>query len=317
MIHRIRQLIYDFFGLSKAEQHGIIVLIVLILLFSVLYFLLPLFIDNGSYNNPELIEKIKLFEQRQQMVRDSIQIENIQSSGQLNEELAQERLHPFIFDPNKLPEELWKKLGLTGNQIRVIKNYEAKGGKFYQKEDLKKLYCISEAEYKILEPYIQIKTVFTPRSESIIKRKFREKPVYRNTEINSADTTVLHMHLNLPYWLCRRIVAYRNKLGGYYSKKQLKEVYGFKPYYYSKIAPFVKVDTLQIQKICINRVGFKQLLKHPYCDYNLTKKLFQARDKAGGTFDDKYQLLKVINSDTNGLKLMHYLYICRSDLRDD
>jgi DNA uptake protein ComE-like DNA-binding protein len=128
---------------------------------------------------------------------------------------------------------------------------------------------------------------------------------------------MLHSNLNLPFWLCRRIVAYRNKLGGYFSKAQLKEVYGFKSYYYTKVAPFVMVDTLQIQKICINSVGFKQLLKHPYCDYNLTKKIFQARDKVGGTFADKKQLLKVINTDTNGLKLMHYLYICRSDLRDD
>ena len=317
MLHRIKQLIREFFGLSKAEQYGIVVLTVLILLFSVIYFILPLLISGNRYNNPAVIEKVKRFEQQQQIVSDSVRIEKIQSTGQLNREMARNKIHPFVFDPNKLPARLWKKMGLTDKQIKVIKNYEAKGGKFYQKEDLKNIYCISPAEYKILEPYIQIKTVFTPKGADIIKTSFRNKPSYRYTELNGADTTALHSNLNLPLWLCSRITAYRKKLGGFYTKEQLKEVYGFKTYYYSKIAPYVTVDTLMMHKICVNQTGFKQLLKHPYCDYNLTKKIFSARDKAGGEFTNRSQLLKIIGNDTTGLKLLHYLYLCRADIRDN
>ena len=317
MLHWFKKLIRDFFGLSKAEQYGIIVLVSMILLFSIVYFLLPEIVKSDSYTDKDFIEKVKLFQRSQQQIRDSIQIEKIQSSGQLDEELARKRLHPFKFDPNKLPDELWLQLGLTGKQIKQIRRYEAKGGKFYVKEDLKKLYCISEAEYKILEPYISIKSPFKSSGDEIIRNKVKSTPVYKYTEINRADTNILKANLKLPYWLGRRVVTYRAKLGGFYSKHQLLEVYGMKERYYQRMEKYIKVDTTLITKICINQIGFKQLLQHPYCDYNLTKKLFRARDEAGGSFGDKKELLQIINSDPAGLKLIHYLYICPSDLRDN
>ena len=62
----------------------------------------------------------------------------------------------FDFDPNNLSPENWKQLGLNDGQIRAINNYQAKGGKFRKKEDLKKIYIISETDYSRLEPYIKI-----------------------------------------------------------------------------------------------------------------------------------------------------------------
>ena len=316
MLHRIKQLIREFFSLSKAEQYGIIVLTSMILLFTFLYFLMPLVVSSGAYLDKAFIEKAKIFQEKQQEIADSIEIEKIQSSGQLNEAYARQRLHPFNFDPNKLPTELWKKIGLTDKQISVIRNYEAKGGKFFSKEDFKKLYCISTAEYKVLEPYIHIKSEFSPKRDGIIKNR-KSIVSFKITEINSADTLKLKVNLDIPYWLGKRVVGYRNKLGGFYNKRQLLEVYGLKPWFYNKVAKFVRVDTTAIQKICVNSVGFKQLLHHPYCNYNLTKLIFNARDKAGGSFSSRRELIKIIDGDTTGLKLLHYLYICPSDLRDN
>ena len=316
MLHRIKQLIREFFSLSKAEQYGIIVLISMILLFTILYFLMPFVVSSNHYLDTAFIEKAKIFQENQQTISDSIEIEKIQSSGQLSEELARQLLHPFPFDPNKLPVELWKKIGLTDKQISVIKNYEARGGKFFSKDDFKKMYCISAAEYKVLEPYIKIRAEFSPQREGIIKNN-RRKIFLKITEINRADTTKLKANLVLPYWLAKRVVDYRKKLGGFYKKTQLLEVFGMKRWYYDKIESFVKVDTTAIQKICVNRVGFKQLLHHPYCNYNITKLIFNARDKAGGSFSNRRELIKIIDTDTTGLKLLHYLYICPSDLRDN
>ena len=316
MLHRIKQITREFFGLSKAEQYGIIVLIVLILLFTLLYFVLPVLVEPDRFVDKDFIEKVSVFQQAQQAIHDSIEIEKIQSSGQLNEELARQRLHPFPFDPNKLPEELWRKIGLTNRQIKVIKNYEAKGGKFFVKDDLKKLYSISEAEYKVLEPFINIKTVFSPGGEAIIKKRNRRAMVFQYTNINTADTLLLKKNLNFPFWLGKRVVAYRVKLGGYYNKSQLREVYGMKENSFIRVEKYILIDTTYNSKLCVNQVGFKQLLKHPYCNYNLTKKIFIARDKAGGSFSDRSELLKIIDNDPTGLKLLHYLYICPSDLRD-
>lgn len=45
-------------------------------------------------------------------------------------------------------------MGLTDRQIRNIINYRDKGGKFYSKNDLAKLYTISEEDFAQLKPYI-------------------------------------------------------------------------------------------------------------------------------------------------------------------
>ena len=50
-------------------------------------------------------------------------------------------------------------MGLTDRQKRNIVNYRDKGGKFYSKNDLAKLYTISEEDFSQLEPYIVLPEV--------------------------------------------------------------------------------------------------------------------------------------------------------------
>src|SRR5579859_1381616 len=78
----------------------------------------------------------------------------------------------FQFNPNNLPEEDWKRLGFSDRQIRVIKNYESKGGKFRSKDDVKKMYSISEKEYERIEPYIIIPI---PAKDTIKKKEHNEE----------------------------------------------------------------------------------------------------------------------------------------------
>ena len=68
-------------------------------------------------------------------------------------------LQPFPFNPNTMTEEEGRAMGLTNRQIRNIINYRDKGGKFYSKNDLAKLYTISEEEFAQLEPYIVLPEV--------------------------------------------------------------------------------------------------------------------------------------------------------------
>ena len=314
MVHWLRKIFRDFLTFSKAEQYGIVALIILIFVFTALYFALPSLIKVKQPDYSSEKKEIEAFLSLQKKIKDSVNIERIQSSGQLTEELAKNKLNPFPFDPNKLPSNVWKQLGLTDKQIKVIKNYEAKGGKFYVKEDLKKLYCISEAEYKILEPYIIIKPLYFPGKVEIIDET--KKPKYKLTELNSADSATFVKNLRMPGWMAARIIKYRIKLGGFYDKNQLLEVYGMKKKYYNPIKKYVYADTSLLRKICINQVGFKQLLRHPYCDYNTVKQIFTEKRKLGN-FSNLNQVLNLISVDSVKNKLSHYLYICPPDIRDN
>lgn len=101
-------------------------------------------------------------------------------------------------------------------------------------------------------------------------------PAYRRqplvVELNSADTLTLQLLHGIGPAYARRIVRYRERLGGYRSADQLLEVYGFTPELLAHIARHLTVDTTTIQRIPINTIELKQLIKHPYIEY------YQARD---------------------------------------
>ena len=91
-------------------------------------------------------------------------------------------------------------------------------------------------------------------------------------ELNSADTLTLQLLHGIGPAYARRIVAYRDRLGGFHDTKQLLEVYGFTPEFLAHITPSLTLDTADLRRIDINRVELKQLIRHPYIEY------YQARD---------------------------------------
>lgn len=235
---------------------------------------------------PENIEKqITAFYARQQFLNDSLKktYRNKYPEKKINfyhidQSIAEHSLHPFPFNPNNLSENLWKKLGINDKQIKTIKNYEAKGGKFYKKEDLKKIYCISEYEYQVLEPYITIPQEVTDTpTYSEKKHSLSANPI----EINSSDSFDLQKIPGIGMKTAIRIITYRDNLGGFIYKEQLLEVYGIDTNRYQQIEPYIILTNNDIKKININTASIKEMVKHPYIDYYLAKTIVVTREKNG------------------------------------
>lgn len=166
-------------------------------------------------------------------------------------------------------------MGLKDWQIKVIKKYEAKGGKFYNKEDFKRMFCISPSEYEILEPYISIpeqKNEYADRKPEV--KEIKKKVL---VELNSADSVTLLTLYGIGPSFAKRIIKYRNLLGGFYSKQQLLEVYGFDQDRLDKIDAFCEVSSAGIKKININSIKTEELKKHPYLDYYTAKAIVDQR----------------------------------------
>lgn len=203
-------------------------------------------------------------------------------------------------------------MGFSNKQYRTIKKYLDKGGKFRSKEDFRNIYCISDAEYQVVEPYLIIEK--EPIKEGVkvskpVKTKdvTKSQPNFVLTEINSADSILFADNLAIKPYLINRIIKYRNLLGGYYCPDQLMEVYGFPEYYLERIKPWLAADTTSIKKIYINEVEFKKLLKHPYFDYQTTKLIFNNKPKKG--YEDFSDLKeKTSINDSIAEKIKHYLY---------
>jgi len=182
--------------------------------------------------------------------------------------------HPvmFPFDPNILTAAQWKLLGLSTAQANVILHYRAKGGHFYKKEDVKKIYAITSADYARLEPYINI-----PKDNF----KYKKAKPGEVIELNTADSAKLTELKGIGPSFAIRILRYRNRLGGFYKKEQLKEVYGIDSLEYGDIQNQVSVNPGLVKKININTISFDQLRIFPYLNYKQVNAMIQYRVQHG------------------------------------
>jgi competence ComEA-like helix-hairpin-helix protein len=176
----------------------------------------------------------------------------------------------FKFDPNNLSAEKWQELGLTEQQANTIKNYTAKGGKFYKPEDIRKIYGITADDYKRLLPYIDIPSSlgYTIKVNTVV-------------ELNTADSAKLTTIQGIGPAFATRIIYYRERLGGFISKEQLKEIYGLDEIKFKEVKDHVKVNPARIRRININTITFDKLRLMPYLNYKQVNALVEYRKQHG------------------------------------
>ncbi len=86
-------------------------------------------------------------------------------------------------------------------------------------------------------------------------------------ELNTADTTTLKKVPGIGSVYARRIVKYRELLGGFYKIDQLKEVYGMDEERYQSLKNWFHVDRQLIAKLPVNYLPLDSIVKHPYLNY--------------------------------------------------
>ncbi len=195
----------------------------------------------------------------------------------------------FYFDPNTLPADGWKKLGLRNRTIQTIQNYLAKGGHFNKPEDLQKIYGLHKDEYSRLVPFIKIE--LKPESKELVSTfaKSTEPATviskyparYSAIEINTADTTAFIALPGIGSKLAARIVNFRDKLGGFYSVEQIAETFGLPDSTFQKLKPYLKLENMVLKKININTATVDELKAHPYIKFSLANPIVAYRNEHG------------------------------------
>jgi len=128
-------------------------------------------------------------------------------------------------------------------------------------------------------------------------------------ELNSADTFDLQRLRGIGPSFAKRIVKYRERLGGYREKSQLLEIFGMDPEKYNEIKDHLTVNADSIRKINLNAVTFKELISHPYFPFEVTKNIMIYR-KDHKKFVGTEELLKIKNiNDSIYRKIKPYLGI--------
>lgn len=189
----------------------------------------------------------------------------------------------FSFDPNTITSEGWQRLGLNARTSKTIVNYVSKGGKFYKPEDLQKIWGMPEGFYERVKGYVRITSaqkVYFKNDEG--KPSFvREERKPAVIDINGADTTAWIALPGIGSKLSARIVAFREKLGGFYTVEQVGETYGLPDSTFQKIKGRLQVDRNSIRKINVNTATKEELKAHPYIRWNLANAIVEYRTQHG------------------------------------
>jgi competence ComEA-like helix-hairpin-helix protein len=254
----------QYFNFSQKELNGVLILLIVL----VFVWLIPIFLKDI----PESFDIEKAKKEMAEFERN-LAPDKVYSYREV--ELKQGRATYADFDPNGLPAERWKQLGLSEKQIAVIKRFEAKGGHFYKKEDVQKMYVISPETYAKLEPYIQISP---PHFE---QKNTPTKVSKVRIDLNTADSLALDQVSGIGPAFASRILKYRERLGGFHALEQLKEVYGVDSAHFAQWLPQLSLNTATIRKIDINSASFEELKRHPYLSYKQINALIQYRKQHG------------------------------------
>ena len=267
--------IKQFLSFSKWERRGILFLVILILAIA----FMPLFFEkNWSVSKSDL----SAFNAEVNAFIAATLLDTAETEKSFFAKKTDSQPELFPFNPNHLSAESWKKLGLKDWQIRIVFNFEKKGGRFYKKEDLQHIYGMRDELYEQWEPFIQIpqepKKIFT--FEKRDTARYHPKPQI-HLDLASADSSSLLQISGIGPSFASRIVKYRDHLGGFYKKEQLLEVYGMDSIRFQQIAKYLNIgDTAHLKKININTILIPQL-KHPYFNYNVVNALVNYRRMHG------------------------------------
>ena len=125
-------------------------------------------------------------------------------------------------------------------------------------------------------------------------------------DLNHCDTTDLLLLRGIGPYTARRIVRYREQLGGYYSPTQLTDEPFARCHLDTLLAHFT-ADTASIQRINVNSCSVERLQQHPYIRYPQAKTIYTHRRKKMKihSVDELRQIIDINDSELQ--RLLPYL----------
>jgi competence ComEA-like helix-hairpin-helix protein len=262
------------FWYNKSQRNGIFLLGVIILLLQFLIYL-------DVFSSKEIINTSSSELLAFQKQIDSLKIIELEN--------RKPKIYPF--NPNYITDYKGEQLGMSLLEIDRLLDFRKTNKFVNSKKEFQQITKVSDSLLDKISPYFKFPDWVVKRnqnkgsnsySNSKKWKTYSNKPKYKLSTININKATIedLRSINGIGEKLSERIIKYRSKLQGFTFESQLYEVWGLEKEIVMKVWSVFKITEKPfIKKANVNTVEFKELLKNPYIDYELCKKIFNYRDE--------------------------------------
>ncbi len=212
-------------------------------------------------------------------------------------EMDSTRSKIYPFNPNFITDFKAYQLGLSIEEADRLFRYRKQGKYINSADEFQELTLANDSLMKIISPHFKFpewtRKNWKPETRATSQNPATDKSHTEIKDLNLVTAQELTQIDGVDERLAKRIVAYRTKLKGFFYEAQLFEVYYLKKEVGRRILE--KYEILQrprIDKTNINTASFKEILKIPYLDYELTRKIFEYK-KENLEFSDLEELKKI------------------------
>ncbi len=203
------------------------------------------------------------------------------------------------FNPNKVSEDELVKMGLPQSVVRGIISFREKYRPFEKPFDIYKVYTIDSALGRVLLPFIEMDSIF-------------EDSIIASIDLNHADTNLLKKLPKFGSISSADFIQYRERLGGFYVKEQLLELYFIDSLWLARNEGQIQLKG-PIRSLNINSASVENLSQHPYISYSLARNMVEFRERVG-LFNSVSELVNIeLVDDVLLRKLAPYLRISDND----
>ncbi len=276
----------SYFLHHRKERNGTIAVLCLSLLLIISAMIFPRVVKPDAPDS----ELMAWYEQQQSFNETSFAGKDQYSSDSLKARL-------FKFDPNTLSDSGYRALGFSEKEIGILRKYMKAGATFREKNDFGKLYFMDQVRFDSIRPYLRLpekagslpkyqadkyqaaKEQTTKWSDTARVSSFKYNPII--ADLNTSDTTELKKLPGIGSFYAKKIVEYREALGGYFDLAQLLELWKMTPENIDRFADRVSIDPSAVRKIEINRATTQRMSEHPYISFSLANKIVNYREEHG------------------------------------
>ena len=271
-------------ALSKRNRRGLLWVVLL----TVIIAISPRVISAFSLNEEPIIS----FQEMKQIHQDFVVSVKKEKTRKYKSFKSKFSVPNEKVNPNELSTQDWKELGLSQKQADIVVKFSKRG--LRSNSDLKKIYVFPKELFNLIKD-----SLFYPKTESHAYNNSSEYDVEKAkkeysqvlVDISIADQEELETIPGIGPFFAKKILDYRNSLGGFVSKSQLLEIWKFDEQKLNEIDEYLVLSKREIQKININSTELEELKNHPYISYSVANSIIKMRE-TNGKYSDVGEIKK-------------------------